>query len=337
MKQGAHQRGFWSWTVSVALAALLLYLSFRGVDWRRLWTVILGAQWQFLAAAVAVSCVSYFFRALRWRILLNAEESLRFAPVFWATMAGYLGNNFLPARAGELIRTLLISSRSSLSKAYVLTTALSERLMDAIALVLWSSLLLLGLASKPRWIEDVSRTMAVIGAVGALAVMILPHTGGLLKDLVGRTSLPPRLKDRLLRLSGQVLLGLSAFHHWGRFGGFTFLTAVIWLVDAGGIIIGARGLGLHLSFPAGMLLIAGLGLGSSLPSTPGYVGIYQFVTVSVLAPFGISKDSALAFSLVSQVLGALVTLAFGLPGLYQAQAKTPASPAGELQPSPRIS
>jgi len=52
-----------------------------------------------------------------------------------------------------------------------------------------------------------------------------------------------------------------------------------------------------------LLLLTALGLGSALPSTPGYVGIYQFVAVTVLTPFGIGRDEALAFILVLQVLG----------------------------------
>jgi uncharacterized membrane protein YbhN (UPF0104 family) len=65
-----------------------------------------------------------------------------------------------------------------------------------------------------------------------------------------------------------------------------------------------------------LLLLAGLGLGSALPSTPGYVGIYQFVTVSILAPFGVGHDDALAYSFVSQALGYTVLLLLGLPALY---------------------
>jgi uncharacterized membrane protein YbhN (UPF0104 family) len=66
-----------------------------------------------------------------------------------------------------------------------------------------------------------------------------------------------------------------------------------------------------------LLLLAGMGLGSALPSTPGYVGIYQFVTVSILTPFGVSHDDALAYSFVSQALGYVVVLALGLPCLYR--------------------
>ena len=77
-----------------------------------------------------------------------------------------------------------------------------------------------------------------------------------------------------------------------------------------------------IPFATAFLLLAGMGLGSALPSTPGYVGIYQFVAVTVLTPFGFSRDSALALILLLQAMGYVVVLAFGLPGLYRMQARS---------------
>jgi glycosyltransferase 2 family protein len=306
----------WSWILAIPLAAFLLYWSLRGVDWGSVWRTILGARWPFIALAGGFTCCSFFLRSLRWRILLNAEENLSVGAVFCATMAGYLGNAFLPARAGELVRTLVISGRSKLSRTYVLTTALSERLMDVIALVLWASLILLGVHPKPDWMGGVARTMAVVATVGAFTIAILPHTGELCQKLIRRIPLPAGLRELLLRLSGQVLLGMRAFHHVGRFLGFAAFTVVIWLSDAAGLLVGAHALGLAISFAMAVLLLTGLGLGSALPSTPGYVGIYQFVGVTVLVPLGIAKSQALAFILMTQAYGYVVVLLLGLPCMY---------------------
>jgi uncharacterized membrane protein YbhN (UPF0104 family) len=306
----------WSWMLAIPLAAFLLYWSLRGVDWKTVWSIIAGAHWEFLAAACLFVGFSFFLRSLRWRILLNAEENLSVSAVFCATMAGYMGNAFLPARAGELVRTLVVSGRSSLTKTYVLTTALSERLMDVIALVLWASIILLGVRSKPDWMGGVARTMAVTAGLGAIAIAVLPHAGGLCRNLIRRLPLPPALRGRLLHLADQVLLGMRAFHQVGRFLGFVALTIVIWITDTCGTMVAAHALGLTMSFSMAMLLMTGLGLGSALPSTPGYVGIYQFVAVTVLVPLGIPKSAALAFILTMQAYGYVVLLLLGLPCLY---------------------
>jgi len=307
----------WRWVLAIGLAAFLLYKALHGVDWLKVWHTVLAAHWQYLAAAGCISVGSFFVRALRWRILLNAGAAapLRIGAVFRANMAGYLGNNVLPARAGELIRSLIVSSQSSLTRSYVLTTALSERMTDAIVLVLWGSLTLTQVA-KLAWMQGVARTMALAAAAGAVALMVLPHAEGLVQWIVQRLPAPAVWKDRLKGIVQQILLAIRAFHHLGRFAGFALLTAIIWIADGTSLLVAAHGMGLEIPFPAAVLLLMAIGLGSALPSTPGYVGIYQYATVTVLAAFAIGRDQALAYSLVTQALGYIVVGILGVPGLY---------------------
>ena len=307
----------WSWLVPTVLAAVLLYYSLRGVDWGGVWRTIATARWSYLVAASLICCASFFLRACRWRILLNAEAKLDVPTVFWAMMAGFLGNSFLPARAGELVRSFIISSRSNLSRTYVLTTALSQLMVDAIFLVLVSSIVLLGMQQTPAWLGDASRVTAIAAGIGLLAIAVVPHTGNLVEAIIGRLPLPERFREKLAGLAGQILLGLRAFHSIPRLTGFVFWTAVVWGLDCATVMVASRALGLAFPAPVALLLLTGLGLGSALPSTPGYVGIYQFVAVSVLTPFGVSRDAALAYILVTQALQYVVITLFGVPGLYK--------------------
>jgi uncharacterized membrane protein YbhN (UPF0104 family) len=130
---------------------------------------------------------------VRWSILLNAEAKLDLRTVFCANMAGYLGNNFLPARAGEILRTVVISRRSRLSKTFVLTTALGERSMDVIAVVLWAAFALLGVEPKPKWIADLSWSLTA-AACAAAATAVLPHTGHWIERILKALPLPHALR-----------------------------------------------------------------------------------------------------------------------------------------------
>jgi uncharacterized protein (TIRG00374 family) len=315
----------WYWILAGGLAAILLYYALRGVEWLRVWQTILGARWQYLAAGIALSVVNYFVRSMRWRVLLNARGHFRVGTVFWATMAGYMGNSFLPARAGEVVRSFIISDQSALSRTYVLTTALTERLMDAIALVLCGSVVLLQVSPKPAWMDQVGRTTAVVATLGAVMVAVLPHAEGLIEKLLRWLPLPGKMRDRLVGFAEQILLGLRVFHDAGRLLSFTLLTAMIWAMDAVGTMVMSRGFGIHMTFPVAMLLLAGMGLGSALPATPGYVGIYQFAAVTILPPFGIDRNAALAYIIVAQALGYVVVLVLGLLGLYRIRAASRAA------------
>src|SRR5438552_445599 len=119
------------WVVSLGLAAIFLYYSLRGIDWGGVWCTLKTARPGVVILAFGIMSIALFIRSFRWRVLLSSQQRVSVPLAFWATAAGYLGNNVLPARAGEVVRTLMISRRSGMSKAFVLTTALSERVVDA--------------------------------------------------------------------------------------------------------------------------------------------------------------------------------------------------------------
>ena len=300
--------------IAFLLAAVLLYYSLRGIEWRQAGHLIAGASLRYLAVAATVMTGSLFLRAFRWRILLQAEGRVPVGTAFWATSAGYFGNNFLPARAGELVRTFMISSRCGLNSAYVLATALSERVADAIALVVISSLVLLTLPAQPGWLANAARPFAILGLSGALAIAVLPRMESLARRLLEWLPAPDGLRLKSIRTMEHGLRGIRAFHAGKRLAAFLALTIVIWNLDAFMAMTIGNALGLAIPIPVAFLLIAGLGLASALPSTPGYVGIYQFVAVSVLTPFGFSRTDSIADILVFQALQYVVIGLYGTLG-----------------------
>ena len=309
---------------ALLLAAVLLYFSLRGIEWRQVVRLAAGADPGGLALAAAIGTGALFLRSFRWRVLLNAEGAVSVPTAFWATAAGYFGNNFLPARAGELVRTLMISSRSGLDTAYVLATALSERVADAVVLVLISAVVLLTQPAQPGWLAIAAKSFAILGLLGALMIAVLPRLESLGKIVLARAPLPAAVGARLTAMMEHSLRGIRAFHNGRRFLAFSSLTAAIWSLDAVGTIVIGNALGLHIPLPVAFLLIAGLGLGSALPSTPGYVGIYQFVAVTVLTPFGFSRTDAIAYILVAQALMYVVIGLWGSLALLRYRRSNPA-------------
>jgi glycosyltransferase 2 family protein len=293
---------------------VLLYYSLRGIDWRAVGATIGGADLGLLVLCAAIASGTLLLRAWRWRILLNAEADVPVSTAFWATAAGLFANNFLPARAGELVRTYMISARG-LPLPYVLATALAERIVDAVVLLVICSLVLIGLPSPPGWFATAATPFAAIGLAGAAAIAVLPFLGSTGRAVIQRLPIAAALKPRVSEAMDHGLRGMRAFHHPLRLGAFLALALVIWCVDAAGTVIGGAALGLSIPPAAALLLIAGLSLGSALPATPGYIGIYQFVAVSVLTPFGIVRGDAIAYILVAQALMYAVVAVWGSVGL----------------------
>lgn len=291
-----------SLAIAIVLAAVLLSYSVRGIDWAQAGRTIAGADPAPLLGAALFGTLALFMRAYRWRILLTAGGNVGVADAFWATAVGYFGNNFLPARGGEIVRTLMITSRSTLQTAFVLATALSERIADAIALVIISGAALSIMPAQPGWLAKAAWPFAVIGVCGAMGIAILPLLGSAGRRLIENAPVPHRWRPRMLMMLERGLSGIRTFHDVRRLSQFVALTFFIWYLDALGTVFAAGALGLQMPLPVALLVITGLSLGSALPSTPGYVGIYQFVAVTVLTPFGFSRTDAIAYILVVQAL-----------------------------------
>jgi glycosyltransferase 2 family protein len=308
---------FLHWAIALGLAGVLLYYSLRGIDWHQVWSILETTRLNYVGLMLIVTTGSLFLRAVRWRVLLQAGGPVHMSTAFWATCAGYFGNNFLPARAGELVRTIMVDSEAGLGRTFVLTTALSERMVDAITLVFISSLVLLTLSVRPGWYATAAKPFAIIGICGVVGIAILPKLERLWHYLLDRTPVPERFRGKLKHILEQILFGLRSFHDRRRLVAFLGLSAVIWFMDAIGFILAARSLDISLTLSMSFLLITGLGLGSALPSTPGYVGIYQFVAVTVLMPFGFSRVSVIAYTLLLQVLQYLSTAIWGLFALLR--------------------
>jgi uncharacterized membrane protein YbhN (UPF0104 family) len=199
----------------------------------------------------------------------------------------------------------------------VLATALSERVADAVALVIITGVVLLTLPAQPGWLAGAARPFAILGLAGALGIALLPLLESAARTAIARAPvLPPGLRAGLTRAMEHGLRGLRAFHDPRRLSGFVGLAVLIWCLDAVGTVVAGAALGFRIPISAAFLLIAGLSVGSALPSTPGYVGIYQFVAVTVLTPFGFSRTGAIAYILVAQALMYVVIGFWGSLGLW---------------------
>jgi uncharacterized protein (TIRG00374 family) len=309
----------WSLILPALLAVVLLYFAFRGVRWGDLLDTIRHGRPQFVALALLGTSCTYFLRGIRWRILLSAEGDVAISTTFFAVVVGYLGNYVLPARAGEIIRSVLISRKSSLSTSYVLATAITERIMDTVTLVLISVVALMSIKNMPVWLLTSAKVMAVVACGGLAFVFVAPRFERHLRALLHRLPLPETLEVRLDGLLSQFLLGMRALHSPGRAVGFLGLSFPIWLGDGLVGVSMAAALRLGLSLPQALLLLSALGLASAAPSTPGYVGVFQFVAVTVLVPFGFRHSDALAYIISYQAVIYVVVLIWGPIGLWRLQ------------------
>jgi uncharacterized membrane protein YbhN (UPF0104 family) len=154
-------------------------------------------------------------------------------------------------------------------------------------------------------------------------LLILPYFEGAALAIVRALPVAPRIHEILSALVSRFLFGLRAIRSPPRAALFYGLTAIIWSNDAIALMICAQALGPSLGFSAALLTLSALGLSSSAPSTPGFIGIYQFVAVTVLPLFGFRQVDALAFILALQGVIYVYIIPWGLIGLWRLSVTAP--------------
>lgn len=303
--------------LTALLAVLLLVYALWGLDWRDVARMLAGARPAGLLLAALMGVGSLLLRSLRWRLLLCSERAVGMGAALGASAAGQLGNTVLPARAGELVRIVMMSQRSGLDTTFVLTTVVTERIADAIALVLVACVVVLTVPLDLGWIARAVVPLAIVGLAVALLIAAAPWVEPHAASVMRHVPLPARARSAFQAAMSQTLRAFRALHNPTRLFGFLGLTVAIWTMDVLSTVVGGAALGLDIPVPAALLLIATLGVASALPSTPGYAGIFQFAAVTSLGPFGISRTNAIAYILVAQAVMLIVTALFGAAGVIE--------------------
>jgi hypothetical protein len=303
---------FW---LSITLASGFLYLTLREMDWNSFFTTLRKAHYAFLPLLSLWTSLTLLFRAARWRVLLSYEKHIPFWNVFFANSAGYFGNNIFPARAGEIVRAVYLGKQNSMSISFTLTTGLVERFSDLIALLVIGSLSLTSAGILEGTLRTGLVSMSMLGGLGLALILTLPYWNPWAASAIDRLPMPGNLKHKLLENLEQFLGGIKSLRNLNRASIFLLYTCIIWFMDALGMMFVAMILNLSLAIQPAFVLLSTLGLSSALPSTPGYIGVYQFAAFLALQPFGFSKAESVALVLFAQIANFLVISFWGILAL----------------------
>jgi uncharacterized membrane protein YbhN (UPF0104 family) len=232
-----------------------------------------------LLGAIALYAANTLIRAERWhQLLLDEGTTPPRADSYALTVVGYMGNNVLPARAGDAIRVFLMAPRAGATKRTVIGTLLAERLLDIAviaALFIIVGYAILGEVDLNDAEIIAGVTVALIAAVAAAVVLVRRNER--LHDLFA-----PMLAStlRLRSRHGAMLLGMSA---------------IIWAVEAGVWMAVGGAVGFGMNVMEGLYLVALSSIVSMIPSGPAYAGTQDAAAIAGVKALGGSGSTAVSF------------------------------------------
>lgn len=316
------RRGRLVW--GVVLAAALMALFFRGVDFDALARAFRNAQVLPLVGVVVATLVTYLARAWRWGFLLAPLARVPLRQLLSATYVGFMAGLVVP-RAGEVLRPWLIGRRHAVPTSAAFASIVLERLVDLVTvLVLFGGTLAFG--ELGSHLDDGTRAalqgagiLAALAALGALAVLVALHVKAAASLRVLAWMLRP-LPDRW---SGPVQSAAAAFAEGlsvlrasvGHLAAIGAQSLVVWLSIAVSIQLCNRAFGIDLPFHSAFVIIGFLTVGVAIP-TPGNVGgFHETYLLALTRVFGVDRELAAATGLALHALTNLPVLVLGLVAL----------------------
>jgi len=300
----------WQFWLGLVISLFFLYWVARDLDWVAFWNSVKSAEYWWLIPGVAVYLVGLWARAWRWHYLLRPIKPISTKKMFPIVCIGYMGNNIYPARAGEVLRAVILKRREGVPVSASLATVIVERIFDGVVMLAFVFLNLPELArinSDSGFVGDI-QTLSLWGAgafAGALVVFLLaamfPTTTARFGSWFIQHLLPKRLHEKTTGIMNKFLDGLASLR--SPFNVLmVFLTSlVIWLLETGKYWFVMHAFDFSVSFFALMLMNGIVNLATTIPSAPGYVGTFDTPGIAVLTAYGVDKAAATGYTLVLHI------------------------------------
>lgn len=305
----------WRFWLGIAISLICLILVVWNIDFWKVVNALKRANYAWLLPASLPYAGTLVSKVLRWQLLFPSEgRSIRRQKLFSALMISYALNTILPARLGELARAYVIGETEGLSKSLALSTIVVEKVLDILTLLLFL-VLLLPFVTLPSWVQRPALIMAPLFV--CLFAIILALTYQRERTL----SLASSLLKHVPHLSGEGVLnsldsalrGFDVLRSTQRNISLWIWSLAVWITS--GLFILFMMFAFHIDAPpsAAFLALCVTSLGMTVPSSPGYIGVYHWLIVSTLLIFNVERELALSFAFA---LHAMTFLPLTLLGIF---------------------
>jgi hypothetical protein len=305
----------WRFWLGMAISLVCLLLVLWNVDFREVLTALQQANYVWLLPASLPYAGTLISKVVRWQLLFpDKYRGIRRQKLFSALMISYALNTIFPARLGELARAYVIGETEGLSKSLALSTIIVEKVLDILTLLLFL-VLLLPFVALPPWIQRPAVFMLPVFVCLFIAILALTYqrqrTLGLASFLL--KYVPVLDAERTLGSLDSALSGFDVLRSVRRNIYLWGWSLAVWATGALFILFIMFAFQINAPPSAAVLVLCVTSLGMTIPSSPGYIGVYHWLVVSALLIYGVDRELALSLAFA---LHALTFLPLTLLGIF---------------------
>jgi uncharacterized protein (TIRG00374 family) len=300
----------WQFWLGVLISILFLWLALRGLHLGDFWGAVKNANYWWIAPGVAVYFVGVWARAWRWHYLLGPIKKIPTAKMFPITTIGYMGNNIYPARAGEVLRAVILKRKEGVPVSASLATIIVERIFDGVVMLAFVFVNLSELAKltgASGFVGNIQE-VAIYGTAAFLGALVVFLLAAMFPQVTARVGewfiarfLPLRLRQKVSGILHKFLDGLASLRSPFNVLMVFLTSVVIWLLETAKYWFVMHAFDFEVSFFALMLMNGIVNLATTIPSAPGYIGTFDAPGIAVLTAYGVEQAMAAGYTLVLHV------------------------------------
>lgn len=294
----------WRAILGILISIGFLIYAFRGQDYGQIRDALGSFEFWYVLPALALYFAGVWVRSYRWSVLLRPLTTVSANEIFPVTAVGFMANNVLPLRTGELVRSFVLAKRHDVKKTSALATIAVERLFDGLTMLgfMLAAATVVSFTSELRHVALIAFVLFSIALIGLFVLTL----GGDLRDRILQIvlgPLPTPIADKVEHMAESFLSGLGVLKRKTDLALVTGASVLAWLLEASMYYVIARGFGLEVSSVLGVgetLLTTGVAnLATLVPSSPGYVGPFETGVVMVVnGALGVQRELALSYAIV---------------------------------------
>ena len=300
----------WHVWLGLIISAIFLWVAFRKVDFALVWEQVKTANLAYVALGIVAYFFALFLRTWRWKVLLRPMKPVSLLRLFPILSAGYMANNIYPARAGDLLRTVLLRKKEDVPISASLATIIVEHLFDGIAilaLVLLNLGQLTSFAPNSQWVGIIEKSAFWVGLIFGLILLVFIGMVLLPEKMQGFTNwvinhlVPSKLRAPINGIIEKFTDGLRVLRSPLQSLLVMAQSVLIWVIEAGLYWGVMKAMGLELTFQSLLMVVGIVNLVLLVPAAPGGLGTFDAATKSMMELFGVSPENALSFALLLRV------------------------------------
>ena len=296
----------------IFLSVLILVFILRKVDIHQVGHIIAGINKSFLLFLPVIYLATFLLRGFRWKMMLMNSTQLPIRDFIGSVVVGYAGNNLLPVRGGEILRMEYFSRKSKVNRITTLSSILTERVLDGLVLVfiLVSVLVISSELTQFNWVKRIALFTSSIFVLAVIFLVLIKYFGIKLGD-----GLPDNGRIWIwIRHGIHKISKALYFIQFDRTSLYVLgLSMGIWLLEGTVFVIGLLAFDLSVNpLIVGYFCLTMVNFGILIPSSPGYIGVYQAVTILALSLFSINKEIALSYGILVHLIQFLPVTLWGL-------------------------